>query len=348
MSVLNRWVLTLFSAVLAIAVSVNAEAARKTKEAAPPPKPECGGVDMLAEFAVSDPALHQKIVSEAKSALNGNAVLWKVEKAGTPASYLFGTVHLTDARVAQVPAKVKALIERSKAVILEVTDLSPKSASAALASAMRNAIFTDGQSLDQLLAPDEFEKVKTAVARSGMPADAARLFKPWLVTTLMATSDCERKKAQSGALVQDMRIAEIAKARKVPLVGLETAESQLEALAGVPVAQQVEILRSGLPYADRTQDLMETMLQLYLKRNIAAVWPFQLALAEKAGVGREAFRTFNDQLVVARNLRMRDGALGHVEKGGAFVAVGALHLPGQDGLVELFRKAGYTVTAADK
>lgn len=348
MSVLKRRISVILSAVLAIAVPLDAQAARKSKEPAPPPKPECGGVDMLAEFAVSDPALYQRIGAEAKATPNGNAVLWKVEKPGAPTSYLFGTVHLTDNRVAQVPPKVKSLIERSKAVILEVTDLSPRSSAAALASAMKNAVFTDGQSLDQLLAPDEFEKVKKAVARSGMPAEAARLFKPWLVTMLMATSECELKKAQSGALVQDMRIAEIARARRIALTGLETAESQLDALAGVGIAQQVDMLRSGLAYVDRTQDLIETMLQLYLKRNISAVWPFQLVLAERAGIGREAFQGFNDELVVARNVRMRDGVLPHLAKGGAFVAVGALHLPGPQGLVELFRQAGYTVTAADK
>ena len=44
---------------------------------------------------------------------------------------------------------------------------------------------------------------------------------------------------------------------------------------------------------------------------------------------------------------MRDKALGYLARGGAFIGVGALHLPGKQGLVALFRESGYTVTAVE-
>lgn len=320
---------------------------QKREAPAPEVKPQCGGADMLPELATTDPALHAKLMSSAAATENGSALLWKIERAGLEPSHIFGTVHLTDPRVAQLPAKAKAVLSKASTVVLEVADLSASTSAVALSGAMRLAVFTDGTMLDKLVTADEFALVQKAVERGDMPPDAARFFKPWIVTMLMSSTECERKKVQSGALVQDMQIAATAKKRGVPVVGLETVESQLEALAAIPQDRQLDMLRASLPYADRTSDLVETTVQLYLKRNIGAVWPLQLALAEKAGIEPTAFEAFQTRLVNDRNVRMRDKALEHLAKGGAFVAVGALHLPGKAGLVQLIRDAGYTVTPVE-
>jgi uncharacterized protein YbaP (TraB family) len=107
------------------------------------------------------------------------------------------------------------------------------------------------------------------------------------------------------------------------------------------------MLKMSLKFYDRSEDLMETMVRRYLSRDIGVIWPFQMELARGAGFSPEAFKTFEEQMVSVRNRRMRDAAVPLLREGGTFVAVGALHLPGKLGLVELFRDAGFTVTAID-
>ncbi|MCK9912206.1 TraB/GumN family protein, partial [Microbacteriaceae bacterium K1510] len=124
------------------------------------------------------------------------------------------------------------------------------------------------------------------------------------------------------------------------VIGLETISAQLEALAAVPEQQQLDMLRSSLRFADRTNDMMETLVQLYLKRKISAALPFQIALAKEAGIGDEAFAGFQQKLLFERNDKMRAVAEPLLDQGGVFIAVGALHLPGDRGLVEQFRHAG--------
>jgi uncharacterized protein YbaP (TraB family) len=92
---------------------------------------------------------------------------------------------------------------------------------------------------------------------------------------------------------------------------------------------------------------METMIQRYLGRDLGAMWPFQLELAKRTGLRAEAFASFEQQLVGDRNARMRDAALPLLREGGVFIGVGALHLPGRLGLVEMLREAGFTVTAVE-
>lgn len=80
---------------------------------------------------------------------------------------------------------------------------------------------------------------------------------------------------------------------------------------------------------------------------LGTLWPLQLELAEKVGVRRQVFDSYEQSLLVRRNRMMRDNALPYLAEGGAFIAVGALHLPGRHGLVTLLREAGYTVTAVE-
>jgi len=208
-------------------------------------------------------------------------------------------------------------------------------------------MYSDGRRLDQMLSPPEYETVKKVVARSGLPADVAALFKPWIVSMILSVSDCERTKVQAGKRVLDMKIAETGKSLGIPVVGLETIPDQLAALAAVPEKQQLDMLRVSLKFAHRTNDLMETLVRLYLDRRIAAALPLQLAMARQVGIGDGAFIGFQQKLLTERNSKMLSVAEPLLTQGGAFIAVGALHLPGKQGLVALLRQAGYAVTAVE-
>ncbi len=312
-----------------------------------PAATQCRGTDMLAELAVKEPDLHARIMRDAAAVLNDGAILWKVEKAGLATSHLFGTMHITDARVTQLSPAATAALSQSKAVVLEIGDMSDSSAAAALLDARELAFFMDGRNLSSMLPPEDFAKAQGAVAQAGVPPNFAGMLKPWIVSMLLASSPCERDSVQNGGVVLDAKIAKEAKARGIPVTGLETMKSQLKALASIPEDQQIGMLKTTLKYVDRSSDLLETTLQLYLTRKMGAAWPFQLALGEKAGVKPSAFSSFETDILIKRNLEMGKGSLLNLDKGGAFIAVGALHLSGKQGLVELFRKAGYTVTAVE-
>jgi uncharacterized protein YbaP (TraB family) len=305
---------------------------------------KCRGINMLAETQAKDPETYAKIMAQAAATENSGPLLWKIERAGRPTSYLFGTVHLTDERVTKLSPAVEQALSQSKTVALEVSDISEKATATVIAQSAPLVMFTDGRRLDGLLSGTEYDTVKRIISRSGMPSDLAALFKPWIVTMIMSVSDCERTSIQQGARVLDMKIAEVGKARGLQVVGLETIPEQLQALAAVPEPQQLDMLRASLKFADRTNDMMETLVQLYLERKISAALPFQIAIAKQVGIGNEAFAGFQEKLLTERNIKMRTTAEPLLEQGGVFIAIGALHLPGKQGLVALLREAGYTVT----
>lgn len=307
----------------------------------------CGGIDMLAEAQSKDPELFRTVTDAAKKLENSEALLWKIEKAGLPPSHLFGTIHISDPRVTTLSDKVKSALSESKTVVLEFVGGQDAAVAALTASAGQHLIYTDGTTLESRLTPEDFAQVKTVVGKIGMPGEIAGLMRPWIVNMLLAISDCERQKMEKGADALDTQIEKTAKAKGLTLAGLETPEQQMTAMTSIPEDQQIQMLKAGLKYADRSNDMLETLVQMYLKRQISAAMPLQIAMAAKVGTPASAYDGFVKILLNDRNAHMRDNAKPILDKGGAFVAVGALHLPGPAGLVTLLRNAGYTVTAVE-
>lgn len=309
--------------------------------------PACTGVDVLAELATTDPAAHARIVSAAMATPNSEAVLWKVEKSGVAPSFVFGTAHVTDERLTTLAPKTLAALDASRRVVLEVADLSPGAMADALGSSASLLMNTAGSGLQKSLSPEEFERVKATLTKAGIPAQLAMLARPWLIHMLLSLPDCERSRVGAGLPVLDMRLADEGKKRGLPVLGLETLESQFKAMASIPEPQQLDMLRVSLKYADRTQDLMESMILMYTRRQMGAAWPLNLALADKAGVAASQFSGFESEILLKRNDTMRDRAIPLLDQGGTFIGVGALHLIGDKGLVALLRQKGYTVTAIE-
>lgn len=302
---------------------------------------------MLEEMRESAPETYRAIRAEAERTAHDGAILWRVERPGRPPSHLLGTIHMTDTRVTTLSPRIEAALRDAELVALEVADVSTDATNTALQRAARLVMFTDGRRLDGVLTSGEIEQVRATLSAAGMPAEAATMFKPWVVTMILSVSECERRNVRDGRPVLDMKLAERARALGKRVTGLETIEGQLGAMATIPDEQQVGMLRASLKYADRVDDSMETLLQLYLRREMGAAWPFQLALAERAGVGAQSFAAFRQRILIDRNQRMHDAALPLFEQGGTLVAVGALHLIGEDGLVALLKQSGFRLTPVE-
>jgi hypothetical protein len=307
----------------------------------------CQGNDMLAELQTKSPDVYKKVMDESRALPNTEAELWKIEKPGIPPSYLFGTMHLSDPRIATLAPAVKDIIAQSKSVTLEVADLSEKAVAAAMTKTAPLIVYTNGQSLKKALSDDEYKGVEQTITKAGMPGELAATMKPWLISMLLATSDCERKQVAAGKTVLDLQVAAEAQKHGIAITGLETIESQLGALADIPDDQQIAMLKVGLKFIDRADDMTETLVQMYVKRQIGAAMPFQLALATQSGISPSVFDGFRKSMLIDRNAHMRDAALPMLDKGSAFIAVGALHLPGPTGLVALLRESGYIVTPVE-
>jgi uncharacterized protein YbaP (TraB family) len=308
--------------------------------------PACTGQDMLAALAADDPGGLKAIEAEAAKTLNGKGLLWKIEKDGLEPSFLFGTMHMTDPRVTDLTPAARKAFEESATVVIETTDVldQAKMAQAMLAEPDL-MMFTDDTTLMSLLSPEDRAVVEAGLKERGILLSSVNKMKPWIISAMVALPACELARKAAGAPVLDVKLAEDAKRENKNLAGLETVSDQLQAMASLPMEFHLQGLVETIRLGDKMDDVIETMVVLYEREETGMFWPLFRAALPSAENDDMGYAAFEQAMITNRNKTMAKSAQSILAAGKAFIAVGALHLPGPGGLVEQFRKAGYTVTA---
>ncbi len=311
----------------------------------------CKGVNLTAAMQTGDPAAYARLEAEAAKTPNGDYRLWKIEKTGIKPSFLFGTMHLTDPRVINLTPEARTAFDRADTVVIESTEIiDQKAAALAMLGRPELIMFTDQTTLTSLLTKNDAEKLNKGLTARGIPLVTVNKMRPWMISSMIALPACEMQRKKGGAPFLDIKLAQDAKAAGKKIDGLETIGEQINAMNSVPMDLQMRSLVEMVAMGDKMDDIMETMIALYVEGRPGLIMPFMKSLSDKgmASMSDEAYGKFEEIMVNARNKVMAARAEKILGEGNAFIAVGALHLPGDKGLVELFRQAGYVVTAAAK
>lgn len=306
----------------------------------------CKGSNLLTQLEKDDPAAFAKIDQLAKEVTNGSSRFWKIEKAGLPTSWLFGTMHFSDPRVVNIPDVVEQAFKSSTVVVIENTQvLDPKALAAAMAEVRSMMFFTDGSTLEEHYSDETIEILKTRLQGREIPYFLGKRMQPWVLATAIVMPMCEIERKNRKQKVLDYVLGFRALSEGKTLIGLESVKEQISAMAGLTLEFHLKSLEETLKLGDKLDDMMETMVQLYAASEVGKFWPLMEHLSPETSKG-PGYAQFQEALITRRNKVMADRANPQLEKGGVFMAVGALHLPGKLGVVQLLRDAGYTVTSA--
>lgn len=307
----------------------------------------CTGRNLLAALERDDPAKLAQIRAEAAEVANGKGVLWRIGTDGVEPSYLFGTMHMADPRVVRLGPKAREAFDAASTVVIETTEvLDPAKAMAAMLANPELTMFTDGTTLLSLVPERERAAVEAALAERGIPPASVARMKPWMISAMVALPACEHARKAAGAPVLDAQLANDGELAGKALGGLETIADQLGAMASLPMEFHIRGLIDTLKLGKGVDDVIETMVTLYLDEETGMFWPFFRATLPSGGDDDAAgFSAFEETMITARNRTMTERAAPFIDAGGAFIAVGALHLPGEEGVIELLRGKGYRVEA---
>ena len=248
--------------------------------------------------------------------------------AGGSPSWLFATIHSEDPRVLHLPEPVTAALAAADALVLEVV---PDAASVrATARAMRLPGSTE---LTDLVPPALYRRCVQALAARGLPDSLPRKLKPWAVMTMLSMPP-----ARTGELL-DRRLYQRAQAKAMPTLGLETTAEQLAVFERLRAEEQQALLRAAVAGQGERERLFNALTDAYLRGALGEL----LALSEDRVPGLEPAlqQRWRELLIDSRNRRMltRIQALPRQQR--HFIAVGALHLPGERGLLAGLGAAGY-------
>ena len=257
-------------------------------------------------------------------------LLWRVESQSGLQSYLYGTIHLSDPRVTEVAEPIQAAIRASKRFVMEV--LLDSDASFTMSQAM---VLPARQALGDLIGSELLLRSTTLLGRYGIGGAAVSRLKPWAAYITLALPP-----SRSG-MPLDLVLLAIARHADAEVFGLERIEDQIDIFDTLLVSTQVGLLRSTVCHYDTIQSEIEALTENYLAGDLGSMMKIALRYSSP-----EMDRLM-DAVLWRRNRTMVDAMVPHLEHGGVFIAVGALHLPGVGGALDLLLRRGYRVAAMD-
>jgi uncharacterized protein len=307
---------------------------------------DCQGQDLFPKVEAAAPLAFAAIEQDSRAMPFGHGKLFRLSHEGTTPSYVFGTLHLSDPRIADFSPRPRAALANSKIVALEATNTGDTLARAIPTNraAMRGALLARGeQRPDRLLSKADFAELEAVIVRHGLRKSTARNFKPSVLALILDQPACAgRGRGRKPGL--DAVIDALARENMIPVVGLETIIEQVTILDGLSRDTERDLLIATLRQADNLEDIAETTIVRYQQGDIGGLlaWMRSPELVPDVAQARIP-PDFFDRLITVRNRRMRDRALPLLRQGGAFIAVGAAHLPGKEGLLRLLEEDGYHI-----
>jgi uncharacterized protein YbaP (TraB family) len=249
--------------------------------------------------------------------------------------YLFGTIHALAKDQSWHSAKIDAAIQQSQTLFLEVPNIDDV---AAVQPLMVQFGFDTDHPLSSKLTPDQLAKLNKAAA--ALPGGETLLepMKPWLAGTMISLAPILQAGYDPESGVEFEIKPEFTKANK-PVKGFETAEQQIRLFAGMSDKAQLDFLVSELDDADSAVGEFKQLLAAWYAGDVEKI--DSINNAELRDKHPELFQA----LVVKRNENFTEQIENLLKGDGvSFVAVGAGHLVGKEGVPAMLEKQGYKVT----
>jgi uncharacterized protein YbaP (TraB family) len=261
-----------------------------------------------------------------------HTLLWRISgKNLSKPSYLYGTMHVLCADDAALSDSLKAVIAGCDKVYFEI-NLSDMMG---MLSSMKYMQMNDGKTLSDLLPAADYARVKDYFAKhsSMLPFGMLERFKPMLISGLIEEQGlgCATTDGMELQIMKELR------PYHKPVDGLETVAFQAQLFDSIPYKEQAKELLNYIDSADQNKKQTRDLAELYKKQDLDKI--DELSRQGDAGMSQ-----YMDLLLYDRNrkwARALDSLLPHQS---LLVAVGAAHLPGKNGVIDLLRKEGYTLT----
>lgn len=270
-----------------------------------------------------------------------NHLLWKVEGAGlTSPSYLYGTIHIIPQKDFHPSDILLTYFDQADKLVMEMDmDVMDPGAGgedidfSEMMSMLSELMLKPPNSLKSLLPEEDYEYLQ-GFMRDSMPTPVPfyQMFKPIFLSEQISVSYCMEEMPNSFELFFRQK----AKDQEMPIAGLETFEDQLSFIQDIPLEEQAASLMETVRNAGSLCQEYQRMYDLYNAQRLDSL---MLMVNEDPTLKEQS-----GNLLDNRNSNWIPKLREWMPKESLFVAVGAAHLPGPKGVVELLREAGYTVT----
>ena len=265
--------------------------------------------------------------------------LWEVRK-GKQVGWLLGTIHVGRPEFYPLPPSRLEQLKRADAIVLEA-DISDTPR--AIAATQKYAVYPEGApGLETRLTPELRQRIESVLSRNQLDLAPMMRMKPWMLANVLALFEA----AQAGyvpALSVESYLLRVAKNESKPILEFEGIEQQFELFEKAPWTTQIAFLEEALK-AVESRGARRELNRIVQAWETADRGSLERLLAEMRAQSTVGSRFTVDTILLGRHPQMVRKIETMMADGKSYVfAVGALHLVGPQGLVELLRARGYTL-----
>ncbi len=268
-------------------------------------------------------------------------LLWKISGNGLEKpSYLFGTHHVAPIHICDSIAGFNEAFNSCKQLYgeLELDDIQAVSKEIA-----KYTLLPQDSLLDKLYTPEEYKLIDEVVKKNmGVSADQLKMLKPVTISTqLSVIISMQAFNDFNPTLPLDAFLQKKAKEQGMSVKGFETSLFQAQILFGEPLPQQASALLKTIKHFDKMKPFIIEMCDVYMKQDLDSI--FKLMQDPELSFTPEEM----NRLVNNRNHNWSQQLKDILPQQPTFIVVGGGHLPGSNGLIELLREQGFTVTPVE-
>lgn len=259
-----------------------------------------------------------------------NSLLWKIEgKKVKKDCYIFGTIHLIYKEKFYFPEELKNFVTNSGQVVLEIANINQM-------EALHYMMLEKGTIFDYFTQEQGDSILVWAKEQLGMEPDQFKMalgkMKPFAVVQLASQKDLVGKIES-----YDLKIQSIAAEKNIPVMGLETIAQQMAIFDNMDTLQQREMVMEFVRDPDAQTITLEEMFDIYLRQNVDEMHSY---ISKDGG----SIMQLSEELLDRRNQDWIPKIEEFIQKKSTFIAVGAGHLGGEEGVLRLLEKKGYKLT----
>ena len=259
----------------------------------------------------------------------GQGLLWRVTREDVPPSYVFGTIHVVERHVSEQLEKVRVLVAESEVFVMEAV---PGPDDIALMRKMM--FFDDGTKLRDVISVDLYAETLAVLRAYHLMEDDVATMKPWAAYLTMSYP------AEMGAVL-DQQLLHLARTGEASTRGLESLEELGSLFNSFSLADQVRLLTDAVCHREILEKDFVKMISLYTRGDLAGLVSYgqRYSFADNT-----LYESLAEKILTRRNHLMVERMQPALEQGKAFIAVGAMHLPGEEGVLALLKKHDFQIT----
>jgi uncharacterized protein YbaP (TraB family) len=265
-----------------------------------------------------------------------NALLWEMKVDGVEKpSYVYGTIHMIGKEDYFLPKGTLAAMEESEKMVFEI-DIADMTDMGSLMGIMNKIFMNDGGTLKDLLNDADYKVVTDHFSDLGLPMMMLERIKPMFLSAF-AYADMDPTSMQSGDIKSyEMEFYEMAQSKKMTTGGLETIDFQISVFDSIPYKDQAQLLVETIKAGDTDNDEFKIMVDMYKAQDIHSM--VSMISDEESG-----FSDYEDILLAKRNKAWIPQMVEQAKLQPTFFAVGAGHLSGKMGVLNLLKKESVTI-----